>query len=455
MRSPETAGSEGGAASRSASGASADRPNVAVIVLDTARRDRVSAYGYDRETTPNFDRFAADATLYADPVAQAPWSVPSHATLFTGRYPEDHGASTIRPIFDAPAPLPERLRRAGYETYAISTNEYVRPATGFARGFDEFHGPTANSPGASAAAGVSRLAARLGPLAESVTASGLRRPLEAAFNAVNRRKRPTPVESADDDWLLARAGSVLARASEPYFLFVNLTDAHLPRSPAPAARDRLVEAELRETPVIPTERAHALRDGLPARELAAIDRLYDADLRTADARLGELLGMIEDGLVIVVSDHGEHLGEFGLLGHQYSVFDPVVSVPLAISFPAGEPDRSRVDEQVEIRRLYHTVLDAAGVASFPEQSLASATGDARTRGSFASPMVDVERLLREGTFAYDRAHLGRRLSFVRKRSEGTKRIRYGDRAWLFDLPEDLDGVGWARNGAESTTDPSN
>ncbi len=453
MRSPETTGSEGGAASRSASGASADRPNVAVIVLDTARRDRVSAYGYDRETTPNFDRFAADATLYADPVAQAPWSVPSHATLFTGRYPADHGASTIRPIFDAPAPLPERLRRAGYETYAVSANEYVRPATGFARGFDEFYGPTASPLGASAAAGVSRLAARLGPLAESVTASGLRRPLEAAFNAVNRRKRPTPAESADDDWLPARAGSVLARASEPYFLFVNLTDAHLPRSPAPAARDGLVEPELRETPVIPTERAHALRDGLPPQERRAMEQLYDADLRTADARLGELLGLIEDALVIVVSDHGEHLGEFGLLGHQYSVFDPVVSVPLAISFPEAGPDRGRVDEQVEIRRLYHTVLDAAGVASFPELSLASGAGDMRARGSFTSPMVDVERLLREGTFVSDRAHLARRLSFVRNGSREAKRVQYGDRAWLFDLPED--SGGWAHDESDSVANHSN
>ncbi len=452
MRSPETTGFEGGASS-SASGASMDRPNVVVIVLDTARRDRVSAYGYDRETTPNFDRFAADATLYADPVAQAPWSVPSHATLFTGRYPEDHGASTIRPIFDAPAPLPERLRQVGYETYAVSANEYVRPATGFARGFDEFYGPTASSRGASVAAGVSRLAARLGPLAESVTASELRRPLEAAFNATNSRKRPTPAESPEGDWLPARAGSVLARATGPYFLFVNLTDAHLPRSPAPAARDRLVEAELRETPVIPTERAHALRDGLPARERRAMGQLYDADLRTADARLGELLGMIEDALVVVVSDHGEHLGEFGLLGHQYSVFEPVVSVPLAISFPETGPDRGRVDEQVEIRRLYHTVLDAAGVASFPELSLASGAGDAHARGSFTSPMIDVERLLQEGTFAYDRAHLGRRLSFVRNGREESKRVRYGDRAWLLDLPED--SGGWAHDESDSAANRSN
>ena len=426
------------------------RPNVVLLVLDTARRDRVSAYGYDRETTPHFDQFAADATLYTDPVTQAPWSVPAHASLFTGQYPREHGASTVQPIFDAEAPLPERLAAAGYETYGVSANKYVRPATGFARGFDEFYGPEPGSgfgagdwlPG-NPAAGLSRVASRLGSHLARVTGTRLRKPLEAAFNAVHRRKRPISPQAAraaeSEDWLLARTGSVLARAGEPYFLFVNLTDVHLPRSPAPATLDRLVEDDLRETPVIPTERAHALRDGLPDRERRAIGQLYDADLRTADARLGALLELIDDALVIVVSDHGEHLGEFGLLGHQYSVFDPVVSVPLAVSFPTDGPSRDRVEDQVEIRRLYHTILDAAGVASFPDRSLASGVGDPCARGSFTSPMVDIERLLRTGTFVYAREHMGRRLSFRRDGPTETKRVRYGDRAWSFDLPEHVSG----------------
>lgn len=416
------------------------RPNVVLVVLDTARRDRVSAYGYDRETTPNFDRFAADATLYTDPVAQAPWSIPSHASLFTGAYPTGHGASTVRPVFGADAPLAERLRRVGYATAAVSANPYVRPANGFAHGFEEFHGP-GRPGGATVPASVAdRLARTVRPIAHRVTAAGLRRPLERLFGLLRCRDAPTvgaDTDGAAADWLPARVAAVAARLPEPYFLFVNITTAHLPRSPAPAALDRFVAPELRETPVVPNERAHALGDGLSERERQALTQLYDADLRTADRQLGEVLASVDlpDALVAVVSDHGEHLGEFGLVGHQYSVFEPVVSVPLAVSFPASVPTSTpnHVDAQVEIRRLYHTILDAAGVDPAPALSLASGAGDEHARGSFASPMVDVWQFLQSGTFSYDKAHLGRRLRFVR--DGDTKRVQYGDRSWLFGLPE--------------------
>jgi len=106
-------------------------------------------------------------------------------------------------------------------------------------------------------------------------------------------------------------------------------------------------------------------------------------------------------------------------------------VPLAVQFPDGGPDR--VDEQVELRRVFHTVLDAAGVESFPRQSLSSGTGDDLARGSFVSPMVDVERYLREGRFTYRADLLGEPLSFVRDGDR--KLVRFADTEWLFSVPE--------------------
>ena len=99
-------------------------PNVVCLVLDTVRADRVSAYGYDRETTPAFDAFAERATTFTDAVAQGSWSVPSHASVFTGRYPDDHGATMIAPILQDGPTFPELLSAAGYKTYAVSPNEY-------------------------------------------------------------------------------------------------------------------------------------------------------------------------------------------------------------------------------------------------------------------------------------------------------------------------------------------
>lgn len=410
-------------------------PNVVFVVLDTVRADRVSALGYDRETTPNFDSFVDDATLYADAVTQAPWSIPSHASLFTGLYPWEHGATTVEPIFDTADPLPARLSRAGYETYAVSANEYIRPVTGFGRGFDEFVTPSRFTlPGTVAT--VAR------PFVHRVTNSRARYPLEWLFNRKRRRRgKVIPEDGPVWEGQIEHVEGILSRAESPYFLFVSLLDCHLPRSPAPEHRRTFVDRDLRDVPVVPNERGHLVGDRtLPDRERRAMDQLYDADLRTMDDRLGDLLACLDhhDGgetLVVLVADHGEHLGEFDLLGHQFSVFDPVVSVPMAISYPGGGADR--VEEQVETRRVYHTILDETGLERFPERSLASGVADPVTRGAFVSPMIDVERLLWEREFVPDSDFLGEPLSF--RRGGGHKLVEFDDREWVFELPEREDG----------------
>ncbi|MEF8814761.1 MAG: sulfatase [Halovenus sp.] len=418
-------------------------PNVVVVVLDTVRADRVSALGHDRETTPNFDAFAEEATLFTDAVAQAPWSIPSQATLFTGQYPREHGATIVRPVFDVPDPLPARLSAAGYATHAVSPNGYVRPATGFGRGFDTFErlsGVTAPD----------WLATVVGPLVHGITDSPFRRPVEGLFNAFRRRDALTTDHTArPDDALVDTVKAKLASVRSPYFLFVNLLDCHLPRSPLPEYATRFLDDKLRDIQLPSTERAHALSDGpLGPRQRRALCQLYDADLRTMDDRLGRLLDVVErtDGetLTVLAADHGEHLGEFGMIGHQYSVFEPAVSVPLAVQFPDGGPDR--VDRQVELRRVFHTVLDETGVEAFPEQSLASGTGDDVAHGAFVSPMVDIERYLRDGEFTYETDLLGEPLSFVRDGDH--KLVRFADTEWFFTLPE-TDGKPADRDDALS------
>jgi len=408
-------------------------PNVVCLVLDTVRADRVSAYGYDRETTPAFDAFAERATTFTDAVAQGSWSIPSHASIFTGRYPADHGATMVAPILQDGPTFPELLSAAGYETYAVSPNEYVRPATGFARGFDAFEtlGPV-TEPAATADA--------VAPLANWVASTApVRQPLERLFTAA-RERGGTATEAAPPpaDGLVDQVETYLDRADPPFFLFANLIDPHLPRSPAPEHEAAFVDDDLADAPLVTNERAHTVGDReLGPRAMRRLSQLYDADVRTLDDRLAAVLdalsaaGVRDDALVIAFADHGEHLGEFGLVGHQHSVFDSVVSVPLAIDFPEGGPDR--VDEQVELRRLYHTILDETGLDSFPERSLASGTGDETARGAFYTPMLDLEALIWDGRVRYDPDLLGKPLSFVRDCE--TKLVRFDGAEWLFDLPE--------------------
>jgi len=410
------------------------RPNVVLVVLDTVRSDRI--HGYDRETMPRFERFAADATTYTDAVTQAAWSVPAHASLFTGEYPGAHGTTTLHPVFRAEPTLPGLLADAGYGTYAVSANQYVRPGLGFGRGFERFERPS----GPSVPQPLVDLA---GPAVNRVTGSPLRRVPERLLNAVRLHcGTTTRVRSPDGEDVAGRVGELVLTASRPFFLFVNLFDAHLPRSPAPEHVDRFVDDALGEAPVVTNERAQMFGPGMDERGLARMCQLYDADLRTLDDRFGALLdtlsraGVLEDSLVVVVSDHGEHLGEFGLVGHQYSVFEPVVSVPLAIQFPDGGPDT--VADQVETRRIFHTVLDETGVGSYPARSLRSSRGDEVARGAFYPSMVDIEALLWRDQIRYSRRLLGEPLSFTR--GSDHKLVRFDGAGWLFPLPEEHGGA---------------
>lgn len=410
-----------------------NRPNVVFVLLDTVRADRVSALGYERETTPNLDEFAEQATLYTDAVAQAPWSIPSHASLLTGKYPEGHGATITSPVLTGEQTLPGVLSAAGYETHAISPNDYVRPATGFARGFDSYEMPSQPQEPRV----VADLLAR--PVNWFTSTGWARRPAEAAFNRLQDSDQtttdpPTPLE----DNLLDAVDSRLRAVDDPFCLFVNLFDAHLPRSPAPEHADRFVDDGLTDAEIVEHERTHTLgANPMDERGLRRFRQLYDADLRTMDDRFGALLdtlrarGQFEDTLVVAVSDHGEHLGEYGLVGHQFSVFDGAVSVPMAVRYPDGGPDR--IGDQVESRRLFHTVLDETDVDSFPDRSLKTGSGDTIARGAYHSPMLDIEALLRTGTVRYDRRLLGERLSFAR--TSETKVVSFDGTEWLFELPE--------------------
>jgi arylsulfatase A-like enzyme len=401
------------------------RPNIVLVVLDTVRRDRISAYGYERATMPTFDEFASTATLFEDAVTQSSWSIPAHASLLTGLAPSAHQATTVSPVLRARRPLPAVLSSAGYETYAVSPNEFVRPATGFGDGFDEFHACSRFTVPES----VVSVAA---PLLNRLTASPLRRPVERGFNWRREHGEKRGVVEPPQYGVPERIEKTLDQSREPFFLFVNLPHAHLPRSPDPTYRDQFVEADAPTSKVVKTGRTHTFGDDvMDEQAIAAMSDLYDADLRTLDDRLSTVLDVVDehtvDGetLVVLVSDHGEHLGERGLVGHHHSLFEPVLSVPLAIDFPENGPET--VDAQVETRRVYHTIVHAAGVRSFPDLALDSGQEDAVARGSFHSPMLDMRAFLDDRRIAYDRRYLGEPLTVRRTASETV--LQFDDTTW--------------------------
>ena len=111
--------------------------NVLFVVLDTVRKDRLTPYGYDRPTTPNLAAFAEEATVFDQAVAPAPWTLPVHASLFTGLYPSQHGADQENPYLEGATTLAETLSTAGYDTACYSSNAWITPYTHLTDGFDE------------------------------------------------------------------------------------------------------------------------------------------------------------------------------------------------------------------------------------------------------------------------------------------------------------------------------
>ena len=312
-------------------------PTVVLVTLDTTRADHLSTYGYGRETDPFLRELAARSRVFQIAVPTATWTLPSHASMFTGLDPAEHGC-WMRPdpeepgevLYPALSPgLPtftERLRSAGYYLVGAVGGPFTSEAYGFARDFHAFEGP-----------------------AQTETRSAV---------DLNRWIFETLEERPPDS---------------PLFLFVNYFDAHAPYWAPPGSYPfpRGPEGVPRELPGVPSLGRLALERLAPDEETVqlAVDQ-YDRSLLHLDRCLEELYGrlreegLLERALVIVTSDHGESFGEHGTYSHGGLPREPLARVPLVIeSLPGGPADR--VAEPVSLRNLATTILAAAELPDLP------------------------------------------------------------------------------------------
>ncbi len=318
-------------------------PNVVLVVIDTLRADHLSLYGYPRATSPNLERWAArQALTFRSVVAAAPWTYPSHLSLFTGLDPLSHGQHHPRPLPQRFDLLAQQLQRAGYETMAVTGGGYLDAHYGFARGFDRY----AVIPG------------HLGPKGD--LEDGIERALQ---------------------WT--------AEAHRPYFLFLHTYEVHTPhRVRAPFHRqlsgkdgdpNRLGRLTTRPLPSGDTagavrRKSYAWNDGqggledLAEGELQLVVDAYDSAIAYTDHHLSRLLDSLaeDDGteLVVITSDHGEALGEHGLADHAY-LYDFNLRVPLLIALPDRSGAGQWVEEQVRQIDVAPTVLAALGLETPP------------------------------------------------------------------------------------------
>jgi len=303
-----------------------DRPDMVLIVADTVRADHLSCYGYGRPTTPNIDAFARIARRYNNVLAPGAFTLPSHASLFTGLPVSVHGSTHFKRYLDPRFPsLPEQLREAGYQTAGFSTNlAFLVPGSGFDRGFETYWVPS--------------------------QADGPRPSL-----AMHHRLAEWFTRERDPD--------------RPFFLFLNYIESHSPYEPDSRTL-RWAQPELAEKWRTVNQsnllRAHAFTGSeiISPQHLEELSLLYDEEVANVDELIGDLLGFLEGNgiaegsLVAVTSDHGEHFGEHGLTFHQHSLYEALVRIPLVVRYDAAL--ETGVDNQLrQLQDLYPTFLAAA------------------------------------------------------------------------------------------------
>jgi arylsulfatase A-like enzyme len=356
MRSGHGARSDG---ARTAGGTK--RPNVLLIVLDTVRADHLSVYGYARPTTPGLERFAREGVTFEQALAPAPWTLPSHATLFTGLYPVQHHAGRFHPRLDEHlTTLPELLHGQGYQTVAFSNNTWISRATNFHQGFDhfeDFRGIWRVWRSASRL-----LAVQVYRLFVPGQLHGDRSGGAGVTNRAIRRWFDTQYDS-----------------TRPFLLFINYLDAHFPyHAPDPYWRKFVEPSHQALATKLLDAKAQDEADYTPppinwqAEKWGALTDLYDGELFYLDAMLTELFddlrrrGLFDDTLVVVTSDHGEHLGEHELFLHRFSVYEPTLRIPLLMRLPGRLPAGLRVSDWVGLPDVFPTILRLVAVDTPPD-----------------------------------------------------------------------------------------
>ena len=376
------------------------RPDVVLIVLDTSRVDRFSGYGYARDTTPHMDAFAEKGVLFEQAISPAQWTIPAHASLFTGEYPSTHMTHQIfdKHSVDYPT-LAELLQRSGYQTVGFCNNPLLGVVENdLDRGFEEFYNyggvfPTRPPVGDSRPRIAGRLLQRVvrqlnrlnQPVQELVTHNNLflglmMHPLIAPFwqRYINFKGHTRQSLADMVGYLRTRERRVRER---PIFAFLNLMEAHLPFGPptrfickfAPYYHSNRDAQDFMGTYNYETYRwLTPITDPFTELEDRVLNDMYDAEIAYQDYLLRQLLDYLDQPevrdhtLVIIVADHGEGMNHHGYVGHSLVTYNDLVHVPLVVRYPRLFPEGRRVSTPVSTRRIFHTVLHAAGGVSGAE-----------------------------------------------------------------------------------------
>ena len=298
----------------------------------------MGAYGYQRDTTPNIDRFAEDGVVFETAAATSSWTLPTHMSMLTGLVPSFHRATKWEKLDTSVPYLPELLSASGYRTSGVASWVYVSQIYGFERGFHLYQ-------------------VMENPLASDV--------VDAALTQLAKNR------------------------GQSHFLFMHLLDPHWPYLPPREFIERF-GARPRDISDLQDLIAHS-KPPPSDRETQEIIQLYDGEIAYTDQELGrffaelKMLGLYEDSMIIVTADHGEAFYEHGHWQHSQTLYDEVVRIPLIVKWPGGGAG-SRVASLVSQVDIFPSLLEAAGIEPPPTEAVDLALvidGDADPEGRTA------------------------------------------------------------------------
>ena len=313
-----------------------DGMQIILITMDTTRADRLSCYGYEKETSPNLDAFALESTMYTQAYSSSSWTLPAHASLFTAKFPTSHGARydpegplKLTAALDGPeawnqysarglatdeTTLAQMLGDEGFATGAVVSGPWLKQVFGLDLGFDHWD--------------------------------------DEGIDHLNGKPAAQVTDSAIE-W-------IRDHRSNKFLLFLNYYDPHLPYMP-------------------PIEYRDAFYDGTITQQVAGTtigqNALYDAEILYMDHHIGRLfenlrsMGLYDDAWIIVTADHGDLLGEHGRFGHGETLTEEEIHIPLLIKYPKAAAT-GKIDGRVQITDIMPTILERLGLP-IPESTQGS------------------------------------------------------------------------------------
>lgn len=354
------------------------KPNILLIVLDAARADHFSCYGYYRNTTPNIDKIASEGILYENTTSTSCWTLESIASIFTGFLPSKHKAnwSTLK-LKESIFTLPEYLKENGYVTFCISNNEaFFSRKNGLAKGFDYFKEvkflfspEEANS----------KIKIFLNVAYEKIFYTRYKFDI-ANYGKGNFWKTLYKkillgryhIGATETNFRFKNFVKKIKSNNYPFFALLHYIDPHLPYRP-PGRFEKLFT-----TQYAPQEIKKVNHDALKflsgqikmsERDFEILKALYDGELAYVDNKVGEIYNflkkekILDNTILIITSDHGENIGDHGLMDHRYCLYESVLKVPLIIRYPEVFKPQTRITSLTQNFDIFPTLEEIIGKKS--------------------------------------------------------------------------------------------